>query len=92
MRPLNQRNALRAKMVRPDGCHPELTRRAPRRLARAPYALKRVFERHGFCVVFREPFFGGILACEDLQVIALANQLAGVDINPNCGRGSMHAA
>ena len=45
-----------------------------------------IFESNAFRVMLGEPGIGGFLARENLQVIAVANQLAGVDINSNCHR------
>jgi hypothetical protein len=39
-----------------------------------------IFERHPFRIVFCEPFLGGVFVGEDLQVIGVADLLAGVDV------------
>jgi hypothetical protein len=43
-----------------------------------------ILERNALRVVFLEPSIGSDLARKDLQVIAVANLLAGVDVNPDC--------
>src|SRR3954466_9043173 len=40
-----------------------------------------VLKDHAFRVVLREPRFRGILVCEHLEVIRVANLLAGVDVD-----------
>jgi hypothetical protein len=45
-----------------------------------------ILERHAFGIVFFEPFFRGIHICEHLDVVAIANLLARVDINQDCHR------
>src|SRR3954468_10952779 len=42
-----------------------------------------VLKDHAFRVVLREPRFRGILVCEHLEVIRVANLLAGVDVDKN---------
>jgi hypothetical protein len=42
-----------------------------------------VFERHAFRIVFGEPPISGLRAGKDLEVILVADLLAGVDINPD---------
>jgi hypothetical protein len=41
-----------------------------------------VLERDAFWIVFLKPRFRGVLVRKDLQVIAVANLLAGVDVKP----------
>ncbi len=43
-----------------------------------------ILERNALRVVFLEPSIGSDLARKDLQVNAVANLLAGVDVNPDC--------
>jgi hypothetical protein len=43
-----------------------------------------ILERNALRVVFLEPSIGSDLARKDLQVIAVANLLAGVNVNPDC--------
>jgi hypothetical protein len=43
-----------------------------------------ILERHALGIVFLQPRFRGVLVRKDLQVILVANLLAGVDVDPDC--------
>jgi hypothetical protein len=42
-----------------------------------------IFERHAFRIVFLKLRFRGVRVCKDLGMIAVANLITGVDVNPN---------
>ena len=42
-----------------------------------------ILERHAFGIVFRKPRFGGVGVRKDLEVIAVSDLLAGVDLDPD---------
>ena len=42
-----------------------------------------IFKRNAFRIVFLEPSFGGVDIREDLEVIGVADLLAGVDVGPD---------
>jgi hypothetical protein len=48
--------------------------------------LHRVFEGNAFRIISREPSVGGVGRGEHLEMVDVANVLAGVDINPDCHR------
>ena len=43
-----------------------------------------LFECHAFGVIFLEPCFRGVGVCEHLEVVSVADFLAGIDVNPDC--------
>ena len=43
----------------------------------------RILKRHALGIVFRKPFLGGLLVGKDLQMVDVADILAGIDLNPD---------
>jgi hypothetical protein len=41
----------------------------------------RIFRRDAFRIIFGKPFFGGLFAGKDLEMVGVADILAGVDVD-----------
>jgi hypothetical protein len=42
-----------------------------------------VFKRHAFRILLRKPCIGSVAVRKDLEVITVADLLAGIDVNPD---------
>jgi hypothetical protein len=51
-----------------------------------------IFERDAFRVVFPEPCFGRVLIGENLQMVAVSDQLSAIDVYPDCLRAAHERA
>ena len=63
-------------MVTPGACRPE-----PWCAGRSGSLQNLIFECHAFGIVSLKPFFRGVSGGEDLDVLRIANLLAGVDVD-----------